>query len=314
MADLPPPRPYRGRFAPSPTGPLHFGSLIAATGSYLQAKTRQGEWQLRIDDIDPPREIAGASDAILSTLEAFGFEWDGPVSFQSQRSNIYRDALATLQHKGVIYPCACTRKRIAEAQPPSSSHIYPGTCRHGLNDGQQARMLRINTEGAVIEFDDLVQGHCRYDLETDIGDYVLLRADGLFAYQLATGIDDAEQGITEVVRGSDLLDSTPCQILIQQGLGLDTPEYCHLPVVLSDSGQKLSKQNKANSLVSSQANELLWLSLVFLGHLPPLELRAAQTVELWQWAIENWQIAKVPKQKTIPVSDIAQAREQNYSL
>lgn len=301
---------YRGRFAPSPTGPLHFGSLIAATGSYLQAKSQQGEWLLRIDDIDPPREVDGASDAILQTLEHFGFEWDGPVTYQSARHDLYQAALDTLQHEGKIYPCACTRKSIAETQALSTNNnIYPGTCRKGLRQGQSERMLRMNTEGAVIQFDDRLQGHCHYPLETAVGDYVVLRADGLYSYQLATSIDDAEQGITEVVRGYDLLDSTPCQIHLQQSLGLASPEYCHLPIILNEQGQKLCKQHRAPPLDSTQAPALLWQALSLLGQQPPAELALESLHTLWQWAGTHWQMDKIPKQQTIHLTDIALARD-----
>lgn len=291
---------YRGRFAPSPTGPLHFGSLIAATGSYLQAKTRQGEWLIRLDDIDPPREVAGASDTILKTLECFGFEWDGSVTYQSQRHEIYREALDSLQDKGKVYPCACSRKIIAQAQSHASNkNIYPGTCRAGLTSGQSARMLRINTQGAKIHFDDSLQGRCKYDLETAVGDFIVLRADGLFAYQLATSVDDAEQGITEVVRGYDLLDSTPCQIHIQQSLGLVSPEYGHLPIVLNELGQKLSKQHHAPALDNNQAPGLLWQALSFLGQKPPAELSHEPLNTLWQWAFTHWQTDEIKFRQTI---------------
>ncbi len=307
------PQPYRGRFAPSPSGPLHFGSLIAATGSYLQAKSQQGEWLIRIDDVDPPREVAGASDAILTTLEHFGFEWDGPVSFQSQRNDIYRDALNTLQRKGYIYPCACSRKQIAEAQTSSTTNaIYPGTCRNGLTQNQSIHTLRMNTQGAIIQFNDLLQGNCQYNLGTEIGDYIVLRAGGLFAYQLATGVDDALQGITEVVRGNDLLDSTPCQMLIQQHLGLDTAVYCHLPVVINDQGQKLSKRNQAPTLIDKQASVQILQALVFLGQNPPIVLKQESVSNIWQWAIANWQYAKITRQQTIPYQNIAQLKNQNY--
>lgn len=309
------PHPYRGRFAPSPSGPLHLGSLITAAGSYLQAKSQQGEWLVRIDDIDPPREEAGASDAILTSLEHFGFEWDGPVTYQSSRHAIYHDALNSLQAMGKIYPCACSRKIITQAQAElPNNNIYPATCRHGLAKGQSGRMLRMNTQGIMIEFEDRIQGQCHYPLETDIGDYVVLRAGGLFAYQLATGVDDAQQGITEVVRGSDLLDSTPCQILIQQSLGLSTPIYAHLPVALNEYGQKLSKQHHATPLNADQAPAQLWQALNFLGQGPPKDLCKETLMTLWQWALQNWQVSKIPKQQTIHLSDIALAQNQNYSF
>ena len=300
MIDLTSCLPYRGRFAPSPTGPLHFGSLIAATGSYLQAKSYAGEWQIRIDDIDPFRELPGASDCILKTLEQFGFEWDGPVSYQSQHTEQYQNALDTLQEKGLVYPCVCTRKSIAATQTSSAGkNIYPGTCRNGLAEGNKARMLRINTQQAIIQFEDKLQGHCQYDLENEVGDFVVFRADGLFAYQLATGIDDANQKITEVVRGFDLLDSTPCQIHVQQSLGLSSPDYCHLPIVINSAGQKLSKQNLAPALDPQNVQQLLWQALNFLGQKPDTSLANEPLINLWQWAIDHWQLSKIPPENQI---------------
>jgi len=283
---------YRGRFAPSPSGPLHFGSLIAATASYLQARSQGGEWWLRIEDIDPPREVAGASDAILYTLEAFGFEWDGPVSYQSQRQTLYQDALAQLRSAGLAYPCACTRKEIAEASPDG---IYPGTCREGLAPSQRARAWRLRVTEHVIEFTDKIQGPQQTDLATEAGDFVLLRADGFYAYQLATALDDAEQGMTEVVRGADLLSSTPRQRYVQQALGLTSPGYAHHPVVVTTEGEKLSKQTRAPALATSQASPLIHAALRFLGQAIPQTLEHTELSELWQWAIANWQIGNVPK-------------------
>lgn len=287
------PRPYVGRFAPSPTGPLHFGSLVAALGSYLQAKSRGGLWQVRIDDIDPPRAVPGASSAILRTLECFGFEWDGPVSYQSQRQARYRAALDSLRADGLVYDCGCSRKEIAEQLAGSERKIYPGTCRNGLAAGKSPRLLRILTDGIVIRFEDGLQGQCEYDLERTVGDFVVLRADGLFAYQLATGVDDAEQGITEVVRGRDLLDSTPCQIHIQRCLGLNSPAYCHLPIVLNEHGQKLSKQNLAPPLDELRISGQLHLALEFLGQAPPPALADEPPATVWEWAVSHWQLERV---------------------
>ena len=283
---------YRGRFAPSPTGPLHFGSLIAATASYLQARSQGGEWWVRIEDIDPPREVAGASDAILQTLEDFGFEWDGAVSFQSRRQTYYQDALAQLRALRLAYPCACSRKDIATASPQG---IYPGTCRQGLAPHQKPRAWRIQVPEQAIEFTDKIQGSQHTDLAREVGDFVLLRADGYYAYQLATALDDAEQGMTEVVRGADLLDSTPRQRYVQQALGLPSPVYAHHPVVLAANGAKLSKQNLAPPLVTAQASPLLHAALRFLGQAVPDELRHDTLTELWQWAIAHWQIEQIPK-------------------
>jgi len=283
---------YRGRFAPSPSGPLHFGSLVAATASYLQARHRGGEWWVRIDDIDPPREAAGASDAILRVLEAFGFEWDGSVDYQSQRLARYRDALAQLQAAGLVYPCGCSRKTISEQHPDG---VYPGTCRGGLAPGHSVRAWRLRIPEHVIEYKDNILGMQRVDLTREVGDFVLWRADGYVAYQLATGLDDAEQGITEVVRGADLLDSTPRQRLVQTALGLPNPDYAHHPVVVGRHGQKLSKQNQAPPLDVKQASALLAAALEFLGHPLPASMRGDSLDQIWQWALQHWDLEQIPK-------------------
>jgi glutamyl-Q tRNA(Asp) synthetase len=240
---------YRGRFAPSPTGPLHFGSLVAATGSYLDARSRGGEWLVRIDDLDSPRVIPGAADDILQTLEACGMEWDGPVVYQSARHDAYRHAVERLQQQGLVYPCSCSRREIADsALPGLEGYVYPGTCRSGLREGKRARAWRVRTERATAAFDDAVQGPVAQDLERDSGDFVVKRADGVYAYQLAAAVDDADQGITHVVRGADLLASTPRQIYLQRLLDLATPRYAHLPVAVNAQGEKLSKQTHAAPL------------------------------------------------------------------
>lgn len=286
--------PYRGRFAPSPTGPLHFGSLIAAVGSYLEAKTHGGAWLLRMEDIDPPREMPGAADLILRTLESYGFEWDGPVLYQGQRSSAYGAALHRLERAGMLYPCACTRKEIADSAIAGiEGPIYPGTCRNGLH-GREARAWRVRTTMERTAFDDAIQGRQEQVLERDIGDFVLKRADGLYAYQLAVVVDDDMQGITHVVRGADLLDSTPRQIWLQCLLGLPTPHYAHLPVALNANGEKLSKQTLATPLDPLRTAPLLWQAMDFLGQQPPLELRG-DAVTLWQWARTNWRLETVPK-------------------
>lgn len=293
---------YRGRFAPSPTGPLHFGSLIAATASYLQARSQGGEWWVRIEDIDPPREAPGASDSILRTLEAFGFEWDGPAHYQSQRYDRYQAALDQLRRNGQLYPCGCSRKDITEQNPEG---VYPGTCRNGLSPDQQVRAWRIRTLSQPVEFIDKIQGPQQYDLSRESGDFVLHRADGLFAYQLAVGLDDAEQGMTEVVRGADLLDSTPRQIFIQQSLGLASPVYAHHPVVTGENGQKLSKQNLASPLDENQPTIQLHAALRFLGQQPPAELKTpVGLTELWQWALRHWKLADIPKTRAIEIEKL----------
>lgn len=300
---MPCPAPgYRGRFAPSPSGPLHFGSLLTALGSALEARQQQGEWLLRIEDVDTPRTIAGASESILHDLDRHGFQWHGPVIYQSQRQEAYRQALATLQAIGAVYPCACSRKEIADSASGRSldgAAIYPGTCRNGLVDGRAPRAWRLRVDDTPIAFDDAVQGRQQQTLSKDVGDFVLLRADGLFAYQLAVVIDDGWQGITHIVRGADLLDSTTRQIWLQQQLGLPTPAYAHLPVATNPAGEKLSKQTLAPALDTRPAPANLVAALAFLGQQPPGELARASVGEVWDWAEAHWSMAKVPKQRNI---------------
>ncbi|MBI5612948.1 MAG: tRNA glutamyl-Q(34) synthetase GluQRS [Gammaproteobacteria bacterium] len=292
---------YRGRFAPSPTGPLHFGSLVAALASYLQAKAQGGEWLVRIEDIDPPREAAGASDDILRTLEALGFEWDGEIVYQSRRTEAYRAALDRLQTGGALYGCACTRKEISDSSVQGiEGPVYPGTCRAGPAPGRSARALRVHTAGALIEFDDRWQGAIRRDLETEFGDFVVRRADGLFAYQLAVTVDDAAQGISEVVRGADLLESTPRQIHLQNLLGLATPGYAHLPVAVNAQGEKLSKQTAATPVTTKNPLPVLLQALAFLDQAPPAGL--GNLGEFWSWAIGNWRPERVSTTRSIVVS------------
>jgi glutamyl-Q tRNA(Asp) synthetase len=291
---------YRGRFAPSPTGPLHFGSLIAAVGSFLEARAQGGEWLLRMEDVDAPRCSLAAADSILRTLEAFGFAWDGEVTWQSRRAAAYAAALEKLQQAGRIFPCACTRKELADSTlAADGAALYPGTCRKGLPADKPARAWRVRIDAARIAFDDAVQGHIESDLAREAGDFILLRADGLFAYQLAVVVDDAAAGITQVVRGADLLLSTPRQIFLQQCLGLPTPAYAHLPVAVNAAGEKLSKQTQAQPLDDHRAGPALWAALYFLGQAPPPELRAAGSAELWRWARANWQLRRVPARQIL---------------
>ncbi|MGH8751633.1 MAG: tRNA glutamyl-Q(34) synthetase GluQRS [Burkholderiales bacterium] len=291
---------YRGRFAPSPTGPLHFGSLAAAVGSYLEAKAHQGEWLLRIEDLDPPREEPGAADAILRTLENCGMRWDGAIVYQSTRHDAYHAALHTLQQQGLIYPCACSRREISDsAVEGTDGPVYPGTCRNGLPADKPARAWRVRTGGRVIEFGDALQGGIRQSLEKEIGDYVLYRADQVFAYQLAVVVDDAEQGITHVVRGADLLTSTPRQIYLQQLLGLPTPAYLHLPVALDSSGKKLSKQTYSPAVAEGQVMSWLYHALRFLGQNPPPRLAKASLESFWEWAILHWDVKKIPQARAL---------------
>jgi len=300
---MPSPQPvYRGRFAPSPTGPLHFGSLLAALGSCLEARRNQGAWLLRMEDVDLPRNVHGAAEDILRTLEAFGFEWDGEPLWQSQRTAAYAAALEQLRQQRLVYPCACSRREIADSASRTAVDgglAYPGTCRNGLPAGRQPRAWRLCVDQRETGFKDRIQGCVTQHLETDVGDFVLLRADGIYAYQLAVVVDDAEQGITDIVRGADLLASTPRQIWLQHCLGLPTPGYAHLPVATNVAGEKLSKQTLAPALDPATAASTLRRALDFLGQNPPAELADSSVAEIWRWAVVHWCIDSVPRQPGI---------------
>jgi glutamyl-Q tRNA(Asp) synthetase len=278
---------YVGRFAPSPTGPLHFGSLVAALASWLDARAAGGRWLVRIEDLDEPRSVPGAADDILSTLAALGLAWDGEVVQQSARTPLYRDALRRLEKH--TYWCGCTRREIADSSlglAADGAQIYPGTCRAGLAPGKTQRAQRLATGPAPIEYLDRVQGRQQQVLEADVGDFVLYRADGQFAYQLAVVVDDAAQGITDVVRGADLLDSTPRQIYLQRLLGCATPRYLHVPAAVNAVGEKLSKQTGAAPVTPGP--EALRRALAFLGQ--------RQTDDLRQ-AVKDWNPALIPARR-----------------
>lgn len=290
------PRAYRGRFAPSPTGPLHFGSLVSAVGSFLDARSQDGAWLLRIEDVDRPRTMAGAAEDILHTLEGLALYWDGPVLYQSARTEAYADAVEQLRVRGAIYPCACTRKEISDsALRGLEGQVYPGTCREGLPAGREARAWRIRTAGVqqdmadgTVDFTDRLQGKVSQHLESEIGDFVVLRADGLHAYQLAVVIDDAFQEITHVVRGADLLASTARQIYLQLLLKLPQPAYMHLPVVVNAQGEKLSKQTLAQPVDVNAAAQELVHALAFLRQLPPADLAGCRPDEILSWGVKHW--------------------------
>ncbi|MDP1525400.1 MAG: tRNA glutamyl-Q(34) synthetase GluQRS [Rhodocyclaceae bacterium] len=289
-----------GRFAPSPTGPLHFGSLVAALGSYLEAKARGGRWLVRMEDVDQPRCKPEHADDILRTLDAFGFEWDGPVMVQSQRTARYRDVLEQLKTMGAVYPCGCTRSELDGARVGADgAPVYPGTCRNGLPAGKNARAWRLRVSGDI-DFDDAVQGRQHQDLPRDVGDCVLLRADGYFAYQLAVVVDDADQGIDHVVRGADLIHSTARQIYLQHLLGYPTPAYAHLPVAVDATGAKLSKQTLAAPVDAHDPGRALTAAARFLGQNPPCRLASA---DFWAWAHEHWQLNKVPHVAAITIEE-----------
>lgn len=285
------PAQYVGRFAPSPTGPLHFGSLVAATASYLQARSMNGRWLLRIEDIDPPRAQAGASDAILRALERYEFEWHSDVIFQSKSHEAHEKALQTLVDDGHAYPCGCSRRDLADAPRGPLGTIYPGTCRRGCDDVETA--IRIRTTDSAISFTDGLQGFQSQALESESGDFVIRRRDGLIAYHLAVVVNDALEGISEIVRGIDLMDSTPRQIWLQQLLGFPTPAYLHIPVITHPDGDKLSKLTGAPAIPMDDPRPVLFAALVALLQRPPQELQRATLTDIWQWGTENWRIAEL---------------------
>jgi len=297
-----PPLLYRGRFAPSPTGPLHFGSLIAAVASYLEARKQKGEWLVRMEDVDENRNQTGAADSILHTLDNYGFEWDGEVLYQTQRKPAYTEALQQLDTQNLIYRCTCSRKDLhQQAAQGEYGFIYPGTCKHLQHSPATEHALRIKTHDDPIEFTDAIMGIYGQQLKSDIGDFIIRRRDGLFAYQLAVVVDDAWQNITDIIRGYDLLDSTPRQIYLQQCLGYTTPSYTHLPIAVNDRGDKLSKQTGAAGINEKADIEALVNCMNFLGQAMPVGLKKASPKTFWQWAFENWDLNKVPKQTKISV-------------
>jgi glutamyl-Q tRNA(Asp) synthetase len=271
------------RFAPSPTGPLHLGSLLAAVGSYLDARTAGARWLVRIEDLDTPRVVPGCADEMLRTLEAFGFEWDGDVLYQSTRRDAYREALASLASAGRTFRCSCSRKDLATEDDAGG---YPGTCRSGpTRPGPTS--VRFRVSDSSIHFDDLFQGPQTFDLAT-CGDVVVERRDGLASYQIAVVIDDAFQNVTRVVRGADLLSSTPWQIDLQRALSLPQPSYGHLPLLLEPDGAKLSKSRRSLPLDASRAVSALFSTLTHLSQPPPPDLAHSSIKEVWKWAIRHW--------------------------
>jgi glutamyl-Q tRNA(Asp) synthetase len=293
-----------GRFAPSPTGPLHLGSLVTAVGSYCMARRLGGQWLLRIEDLDLPRVIPGIADDMLRTLESLGFRWDGEVVYQSRRLDAYRAALDKLVKQGIAYPCGCSRAEIALiASAPHKNDgelVYPGICRDGLPPDKSERAVRVKVYDEVISFDDRVMGRNSQALSASCGDFVIQRADGPFAYHLAVVVDDAESGVNQVVRGSDLLSSTPRQIYLQKVLGYPTPDYCHLPLVVNPDGTKLSKRDNAVSLAAGpglapRGGALLLAALRFLGQLPPSSLHGAPCGEILSWAVAHLNPDLIPR-------------------
>ncbi|MFM1988397.1 MAG: glutamyl-tRNA synthetase [Pseudomonadota bacterium] len=283
---------YVGRFAPSPTGPLHAGSIVAALASWLDARAHGGRWLVRIEDLDPPREAPGATASILGTLARLGLHADAEPLHQSARTDRYADALRTLVDRGLAYPCACTRREIADSRlrtgPEPARHgelVYPGTCRAGLAPGRTARAWRLRVPEGTVSFDDRRLGRQSQDVAREVGDFVLKRADGLWAYQLAVVVDDAAQGVTDVVRGADLLGSTARQIVLARALGMPSPRWLHVPVVAAADGEKLSKQNGATPIDAARPLPALGDAMRHLGFEPPadapLDAWLAEAVRRW---------------------------------
>ena len=290
---------YIGRFAPSPTGDLHFGSLLAACGSWLQSRFHNGVWLIRVEDLDPPREVPGSADRILEDLAALGLESDEPVVYQSHRIDAYQQALDALIDRDDAFYCACSRSQL------QGHDVYPGTCRDaGLparDDDGNPHSARLNAAGIRLMFNDRLQGRTGQDFDQDDGDYVIRRGDGLTAYQLAVTVDDAWQGITEVVRGNDLLGSTARQILLFRRLGLPEPAYLHLPLVTDPDGRKLSKRESDDPIRGLDGAELIRLALTLLDHAPPDTVKSLEG--LWSWAERHWHPARLPQRTRISLPD-----------
>jgi len=299
---------YKGRFAPSPTGPLHLGSLVAALGSYLDARANHGHWLVRMEDIDPPREIPEAKVWIPAQLENHGLHWDEDISYQSCRLDIYQSHLEALKETGHIYTCYCSRQRIKEL-----GGIYDGLCRTGSKiepQGAEKGALRIRLNDTQC-WADLVQGSQSFTPKQLNGDFVIKRRDGLFSYQLAVAVDDSLQEITHVIRGADLIDSTARQIHLQKTLGLSTPQYGHLPLVKNTNGQKLSKQNLASSLDETEPTENLICALKLLGQAPEQQLEKASIEEIINWAIAHWSLAKIPMRAALQAPNMVESTSQD---
>ncbi|WP_198246467.1 tRNA glutamyl-Q(34) synthetase GluQRS [methane-oxidizing endosymbiont of Gigantopelta aegis] len=287
-------QPYIGRFAPSPTGPLHLGSLYTALASFLDARHHHGQWRLRIDDLDRFRILPEASDQILFILDKLGLYWDGPVYYQSQHIADYDAAIDRLYQNGMLYPCSCSRKKLAQ-----SGSVYPGFCRKNTHTSQQPYALRIKTDAQPIHFIDRLQGKIQQCLPQTTGDFIVKRKDNIIAYQLAVVIDEQQQHITQVVRGLDLLDSTTRQLYIQQQLDLAQPEYMHIPLIVDSHGIKLSKQTQAEAVSAHNPGQTLWHLLQKLNQHPPSELKHASAQDVLDWAIPHWQVDKLKKIRAI---------------
>ncbi|SCY96683.1 tRNA glutamyl-Q(34) synthetase GluQRS [Pseudomonas sp. NFACC37-1] len=289
---------YIGRFAPTPSGHLHFGSLVAALASYLDARAVDGRWLLRMEDLDPPREEPGAQAAILKALESYGFEWDGEMVRQSERHDAYDQVINRLCSQGLAYACTCSRKQLEAYQG-----IYPGLCRNA-GHGTEDAAIRLRVPELEYHFTDRVQGEFRQHLGREVGDFVIRRRDGLHAYQLAVVLDDAWQGVTDIVRGADLLDSTPRQLYLQELLGLPQPRYLHVPLITQPDGHKLGKSYRSPPLAADQATPLLLRALRALGQQPGPELVDASPREVQAWGIRHWDADKIPRTLSLPEAQI----------
>lgn len=298
MAD----NPVIGRFAPTPSGPLHFGSLVTAVASYCHAKAQQGQWLLRIEDVDTPRNVEGATDDILFALEAFGFEWDGPVEYQSKQFDRYQQTLQSLFNQGLCYACECSRRTLRDSGVKNGSLglIYPGFCRKKALD-KKGHSIRINTKGSgVVQYVDQVYDAVEFNISARLGDFILRRADGIYAYHLAVTVDDERQGVNQIVRGADLLEATCLHLFLQQILGYKRPDYLHIPLVRNAAGDKLSKQTGASAIDVKQKNPLLIKALEILGQPVDSAMQQASVSEILNSAVAAWDHNRI----TVPVGDI----------
>lgn len=288
-----------GRFAPTPSGLLHFGSLVAAVASFADARANGGRWLLRMEDIDPPREVPGAKAAILETLTQYGFEWDGPVLYQSARHPAYHAVVERWLQQGLAYACTCSRKTL---EPFGG--IYPGFCRDA-GHAPEGAAIRLRVPELTYAFDDRLQGRFEQHLGHEVGDFIIRRRDGLYAYQLAVVIDDGAQGVTDIVRGADLLDSTPRQLYLQELLGLPAPSYLHVPLLVQPDGNKLGKRYRSAPLNAEEARSQLLRALRTLGQAPAADLALAPPKDILAWAAAHWDIATLPRAITLAEAELS---------